>query len=101
MHRIHHISDRLDEIAQLSIGGYQRRCNLQYHEISAANLTEYPMVAEEAHHQHLPEHRRMNPGEGLKRDPQPETARRPEFNGAQQSEPANIAHHLISGKARP
>jgi hypothetical protein len=80
MHQIHYLPDSIDIPIELRVLDDQGRSDLEHHEVVATDLTEYPLVAEEPHHQDLAEHRGVNPGESLEGNLQAQTARSLEFD---------------------
>ena len=64
--------DCQDKLVDLTIGDHERRRHFQHHEVIAADLRENAVVSKQAHHDDLPEHRRMDGHECFKRNAQPE-----------------------------
>src|SRR5260370_30133456 len=100
MHQIHYLANYIDVPIELRVLDNQRRSDLEHHEVVATDLTEYSLVTEEPHHQNLAEHRRMDPGEGLERNLQAQTARSPELDRIEQTESADLTDHFVVRQAR-
>ena len=79
----------------LLLGHDQRRRHLEHHEVVAADLRENTVIAEQAHHQHLPEHAGVNAAEGFERDAQAELAGAPEFDARKHAGAAHGLHHFV------
>ncbi len=65
MHQRRDRFHRVDEFIGLSLGDDERGSDLEHHEVVAADLAIDSMVAKQAHHQHLTEHRGMDARECL------------------------------------
>ena len=99
MNEIHNLLDGCYEMVDLRIGDNKRRRDFQGHEIIAAYLTQDSMVPKQAHDHNLPEHPRMNFGEGIERKPEQVGVRCSELNSVKQPKTADLGHHIVFAKA--
>jgi len=100
MHQIHDFADRLDVLLELRIFYYQRWRDLEHHEIVATDLRENSLVPKQMHHDHLSEHRRMNPCKSSERDSKSQPLRRAELDRGEHPDAANLVDHFVAVEAR-
>src|ERR1039457_2670714 len=65
MNGLYDFAQLINKLIYLPVLDYQRRRHLEHQEAVAADLGEYAFFPEELHHQHLPEHSRMNSPESF------------------------------------
>src|ERR1039457_489034 len=100
MHQLYDRLHRVHKLIKLRLRDDERGGDLQHHEIIPANLAVYPVISEQAHHQHWTEHRRMDSREGLEQDPEAKLPGWLKLNGRHHSEAANVLDHLILRQPR-
>src|SRR5580704_10764957 len=98
LRQFHDVANRRYELVELLFVNDERRRGLQNHEVVAANLREESFFAIHPHHNHLPEHRRMDRVKRLVHRPSREFFRRRELDAVQEAHAAHFLDHVAAGE---
>jgi len=104
MRAVHQVDDRLEAVdvgVELSLADVQGRRRLEDEKSVAADLAVDATIAEEPHHQHLSEHRRMNAAERAIGNLETKLVRGLELDAGEEAKPTYVLDHRVAGESRP